>query len=261
MQQTAQYDELEAFIDQFAPYAAGANFTEDPVDGGENPQGDYPSGEANLNIQWAVAMAFNTSVRFMPVAGAYRDYIPDLDLVDPEVAAVEPYLSLTTHLLELSDEDLPQVVSISYGVNEQHMPFEYANTFCDQVGQLGLRGVSVITSAGNNGPGISCMSNDGKNTTKFLPGFPQSCPYITSVGGTGGNSPEVAWNFSSGGFSDYWKRPEWQSDVIEKYLEEHGDEWKGYYNETGRAYPDVASLAWGHQIINHDLVETTGGTR
>lgn len=206
-------------------------------------------------------MAFNTSVQYMPVGGEYRDFIPDLDIPDPDEDYVEPYLSFTTHLLSLPDEDLPQVVSISYGVNEQHIPFSYANTVCDQIGELGLRGVSVITSAGNTGPGVSCLSNDGKNTTKFLPGFPQSCPYITSVGGTVDNGPETAYNYSSGGFSDYWKRPEWQSDVIDDYLEEHGDEWEGFYNKSGRAFPDVASLAWGHQIMNHDVVETTGGTR
>lgn len=206
-------------------------------------------------------MAYNTSVQYIPVGGEFRDFIPDLDIVDPNKSFVEPYLELTTHLLSLPDEELPQVVSISYGINEQVIPIDYATTVCDHFGQLGLRGVSVINSAGNLGPGVSCMSNDGKNTTKFLPGFPKGCPYVTVVGGSEGNSPEVAYNLSAGGFSEYWARPEWQDDVIERYLEEHGEEWKGLYNESGRAYPDVANLAWGHQIMNHGIVETTGGTR
>lgn len=54
----------------------------DLVNGGENPQGnDYPSGEANLDIQYAIAMAYNVSVQYMPVGGEYRDFIPDLEYV------------------------------------------------------------------------------------------------------------------------------------------------------------------------------------
>lgn len=206
-------------------------------------------------------MAFKTSVEYIPIAGENHNIIPDLDIPDPDQVSIEPYLDLTTHLLSLPDHELPQVVSISYGVNEQHVPFDYANTVCDHFGQLGLRGVSMITSAGNLGPGYSCLSNDGTNSTKFLPGFPQTCPYITAVGGTIDTTHEKAINYSGGGFSDYWKRPEWQETAIGAYLQEHGDEWKGYYNETGRAIPDVAMIADGHQIVNHDVVERTGGTR
>ena len=43
--------------------------------------------------------------------------------------------------------------------------------------KLGVRGVSVITSSGDDGAG--CI-----NKTKFVPHFPTSSPYVTSVGGT-----------------------------------------------------------------------------
>ena len=180
---------------------------------------------------------------------------------DPEEEWVEPYLEFAEYLADLPDEELPQVVSISYGINEQVLPESYAKETCDTFGVLGMRGVSVISAAGNNGPGVACQTNDGKNTTRFLALFPGSCPYVTAVGATESNSPEVATNFSSGGFSEYFDRPDWQDDVIKKYLEEHGDEWEGYYNPDGRAYPDIAALGWGYQIVNHDEVETTGGTR
>ena len=168
---------------------------------------------------------------------------------------------MTTYLLSLPDKDLPQVVSISYGVNEQHVPKPYAKQVCNMFGQLGTRGVSVVVASGDFGPGYSCQSNDGKNTTKFLPGFPATCPYVTSVGGTESNSPEVAASLSGGGFSEYWSRPNWQDKTIDKYLKKYGNEWKGYYNKNGRAYPDVAALASNHQIMNHGEQETTGGTR
>lgn len=59
--------------------------------------------------------------------------------------------------------------------------------------------------AGSNPSRQFCVSNDGQNTTKFIPNFPASCPYVTAVGTTEGFNPEVATTsfFSGGGFSDY----------------------------------------------------------
>lgn len=79
MQQTAQHAQLDKFAQMFAPYAAGANFSEALVNGGENPQGEYPSGEANLDIQYAVAMAYDLLVQYIAVGGEYLDFIPDLE--------------------------------------------------------------------------------------------------------------------------------------------------------------------------------------
>ncbi|KAH7325804.1 tripeptidyl-peptidase 1 precursor [Stachybotrys elegans] len=258
--QAAQYHELEQFIDEWAPYAKGANFSVESINDGDNPQGEYPSGEANLNIQYAMALAYDVPIRFYSTGGENHDFIPDLDLYDPSIAYVEPYLELTNHLIDLDDDQLPQVISISYGVNEQHLPMAYATQVCNAFGQLGTRGVSVVVAAGNLGPGISCRSNDGTNTTKFLPVFPASCPYVTTVGGTESNCPEVAWNSSSGGFSEYFSRPKWQDAAVGGYLKKLGDQWKGYYNPKGRGIPDVAAQADNYRIYNHDEIEATGGT-
>lgn len=179
----------------------------------------------------------------------------------PSGSSIEPYLEFATYLLNLPDKDLPQVISISYGVNEQNVPKAYAKQVCNMFGQIGARGVSLIAASGDSGPGSSCQSNDGKNTTKFLPGFPATCPYVTAVGGTENNSPETAIDFSGGGFSEYWSRPNWQDKAVNKYLDKHGKEWKRYYNKDGRAIPDVAALALGHQIMNHFNQSTAGGTR
>lgn len=67
------------FVDTYASYARGANFSVEPINNGSNPQGEYPSGEANLNIQYAIGMAYNVPVRFYTNGGEYRDYIPDLE--------------------------------------------------------------------------------------------------------------------------------------------------------------------------------------
>lgn len=93
---------------------------------------------------------------------------------------------------------------------------------------IGCRGVSIIFSSGDGGVGDGnpdpssqqCFTNDGQNQHKFIPIFPASCPLcvsscylffivitaymnsVTTVGGTKG-IPEVASEFSGGGFSNY----------------------------------------------------------
>lgn len=79
-QQAAQYDQLSKFLREFAPYAANASFSVEPVAGGANPQSnDVPSGEANMDMQYAIAMAYNVPVRFYATGGANHDFIPDLE--------------------------------------------------------------------------------------------------------------------------------------------------------------------------------------
>lgn len=58
--------------------------------------------------------------------------------------------------------------------------------------QLGARGVSVFFGSGDQGVGPNgfYVSNDGTNRSMFLPQFPSSCPYITSVGATKNFEPE-----------------------------------------------------------------------
>ncbi|KAK5992235.1 Tripeptidyl-peptidase SED2 [Cladobotryum mycophilum] len=261
--QAAQYDQLDKFLRAYAPYAVGANFSVESINGGQNTQGEVASGEANLDIQYAVAMVYNLPVRYLATGGGNRDIIPDLDMPTylPQLsnATTEPFLEFARHLLDLDADQLPSVVSISYGINEQVLPKAYATQVCDMFGQLGARGVSIIVATGDMGPGQSCQSNDGKNTTKFLPIFPATCPYVTAVGATASNSPEVASEISSGGFSEYFARPSWQNETVGAYLCQHGDEWKGYYNPNGRAFPDVSALGTNYQIYSHNEIESTGG--
>ena len=84
------------------------------------------------------------------------------------------------HVLEQPDDQIPQVLSTSYGDDEQTVPFSYARRVCEQFAQLGARGVSVLFSSGDNGVGArrTCYSNDGRNTSIFLPAFPTGCPYV-----------------------------------------------------------------------------------
>ncbi|XWX01678.1 hypothetical protein V2A60_009707 [Cordyceps javanica] len=263
--QTAQYADLDLFFRDIDPLRAGANFSEVFLNGGENRQGEYPGGEGNLDIQYAVALAApNVDVQFISVGGMNSDFIPDLDL--PADGFTEPYLDFVTALAALPAADLPSVISISYGVNEQLLRREYAQHVCDVFGQLAARGVSVLAASGDSGPGQSCQANDGSGAARFLPMFPASCPYVTAVGGTrgtgggGGIAEETAMELSAGGFSEYFARPAYQTGVVDAYLARHGEEWRGLYNPAGRGIPDVAALASNYQIYNHLKVESADGT-
>lgn len=75
------------------------------------------------------------------------------------------------YLLSLSSKDLPQVVSNSYGDEEQTVPEAYAVRVCNLIGLLGLRGVTVIHSSGDEGVGASCVSTQ-TGAPQFNPIFP-----------------------------------------------------------------------------------------
>jgi len=114
----------------------------------------------------------------------------------------------------------------------------------------------------------------GVSGTVFSPGFPASCPYVLTVGATQLSAnqttadPESAMhvplkplglpdkgNFysfsSSGGFSNYFKQPGYQSSAVNKFLKSYTPAYKTYpfpgsqkvgknggvYNQGGRAFP------------------------
>ncbi|KAI0838655.1 subtilisin-like protein [Hypoxylon sp. FL0890] len=261
LEQYAQHDELDKFLEQFAPYALTQNFTTVSVNGGLNNQTD-PVGndvEANLDMQYAASLGFNTNIRFYSNGGR-GELVPDLDQPDPDSASNEPYLEYLTYLLNLTDEELPHTLTTSYGENEQSVPRPYVQKVCTMFGQLGARGVSVIFSSGDTGPGVACQTNDGRNTTRFLPIFPAACPYVTSVGGTVGVAPEQAVYFSSGGFSDIFPRPAYQDSAVATYIDSIGDTFKGLYNPLGRGFPDVAAQGRNFSVMNQGKLVKVGGT-
>lgn len=167
---------------------------------------------------------------------------------------------MVTYLLGLPDEELPTTLTTSYGDNERSIPIAYAQKVCDMFGQLGARGVTVIFSSGDTGPGSACQTNDGTLTTRFTPTFPGACPYITSVGGTAGVVPETAISFSSGGFSDYFPRPAYQDAAVSNYLQGIGDTFTGLYNVSGRGFPDVSAQGNAYQVFSQGVRQSVSGT-
>jgi tripeptidyl-peptidase I len=262
-----KYSDLETFLETYAPYAAGSNFSVIGVKGGSNPQNEssLDDVEANLDIQYAVSLSYNIPITYYSTAGL-GELVPDLDQPNIDKGQNEPYLDFLTFLLAQDKSKLPQTLTTSYGEDEQSVPAKYAKKVCSMFGELGLRGVSVLFSSGDTGVGSACQTNDGKNTTRFLPIFPAACPWVTSVGGTYQVEPEHAVSFSSGGFSDLFPRPVYQEFAVRQYLNILGDRWKGLYNPAGRGFPDVAAQGYRFHVLDKFANETNpdilvGGTR
>ena len=108
--------------------------------------------------------------------------------------------------------------------------------------------MSILFASGDSG--VGCQNS---NATLFQPTFPSNCPWVTSVGGTMGSAPEVAWDGSSGGFSNYYPAPSYQASAVDDFLSAHAasanfNATKGKYNPVGRGFPDIAAKADNYRI-------------
>lgn len=163
------------------------------------------------------------------------------------------------------------VISISYGGAEAWWPIPAQHRQCNEYMKLGLQGVSILAASGNRGVQMKphtlnggCLGDDGK---VFAPNVITTCPYVTAVGGTYlkpgaevGVDDEVALDRpvlrSGGGFSNIFRRADYQSDAVEDYFSKVDLPYKfyesvdnssfaengGIYNRIGRAYPDVSAV-------------------
>lgn len=196
-------------------------------------EGDL-DGEIVLGVSWPTPFSSWAT-------GGSPPFNPDLNT---PTDTNEPYLTWLAYVL--AEETLPLVISTSYGDDEQSVPYSYAKRACDGFMQLGARGISVLFSSGDAGVGANgtCISNKDNTTAMFIPAFPTSCPWVTSVGATASFLPEVAVSrFGSGaGFSNYFGMPAYQVSAVEGYLAKIGGLYTGLYNTSGRAYPGKLSL-------------------
>ncbi|KAJ7347183.1 hypothetical protein DFH08DRAFT_699461, partial [Mycena albidolilacea] len=97
---------------------------------------------------------------------------------------------------------------------------------------LGAHGISVVFASGDvsgvrgrhDVPGV-CMNNT------FMPVFPASCPWVTSVGSTQSFAPEKAINFTGGGFSNFFPTAYCQTAAVSGF-------WR-QFRETSQAYSTI----------------------
>lgn len=175
LEEYAQHADLAQFLKTYDPEAVGADFTEILINGGLQTQQNTTNatlnmGEANLDIQYGLALAYPTPTIYTSTGGRPPEVSPDGTELDNE-----PYLEFLTYVLAL--EKIPQTISISYGDAERGVPEKYAQTVCNLFGQIAARGVSVLVSSGDSGSGSNCSVED---STKLLyaPAFPAECPFV-----------------------------------------------------------------------------------
>jgi len=155
---------------------------------------------------------------------------------------------LLNTLLLLPIKAIPQTLSISYGTVEHRIPRDLAQSICYLFAHLGAVGVSVLVSTGDDGVGAGdCKDADGN--VQFVPEFPATCPFVTSVGGTVGDDPEEGAILSGGGFSNYFVRESYQNDAVTNFLQDLGSQYEGTFTPVGRAIPDVSAQAFDYRIV------------
>lgn len=268
LNETSRRDDAKTFLQKFRPdqVAAADEFEFTIIDDGPNYQGPNTSVfvdadadvEGNLDAQLVLGVSSPTPL-FAYNTGGSPPFIPSLST---PTDTNEPYLAFLNYIL--AQDDIPNVFSSSYGDDEQTVPQSYAERVCSGFAQLGARGVTYLVSSGDAGVGSDgdCYSNDGKNTYKFTPDFPTSCPWVTSIGATANFTPETAvTRFASGaGFSNYFAQPEYQASTVNKYIASLNGTYDGLYNKSGRAYPDISAQGNLDVIVYAGNLIRVGGT-
>lgn len=243
------------------------NFSVELIANGTNDQDPATAsiGEANLDAQNIIGISHPLPMTEY-ITGGSPPFVPNIDQPTAADNQNEPYVTYFRYLLNKSSDELPQVISNSYGDEEDSVPYNYAVYTCDLIGLLGLRGVTVLFSSGDLGVGAGCLAPDYE-TVEFNAIFPASCPYLTSVGGTVDVDPEIAWDGSSGGFSKYFPRPSYQDAAVTAYLDGEVDAstveyYAPYTNFSGRGFPDVSahSASPAYQIVYDGEASSSGGT-
>jgi len=257
LNQTPIRPDIFSFLKKYRPEAAPNAYTFRSIEIDNGPAAQYTpltieqaaakdfTKEANLDAQTILGMTFPQPVYSYSTGGS-PPFIPDLNT---PTDTNEPYLVWVNYVM--SQRDVPQVISSSYGDDEQTVPQSYAERVCKQFAQLGARGISLLVSSGDGGlgdeDGSDCFTNDGKNKTTFLPAFPAGCPYVTTVGATEQFEPEVSayrmaglgpdnkthgFYASGSGFSYYFDRPSYQDKVVPAYVSALNGLYDGLYNKS-----------------------------
>jgi hypothetical protein len=229
----------------------------DPGDTGED-------GEADLDVEWAGAVAPNATIRFV-VSGS----------------------TATTDGVDLSaqyivDHDLAAVMSTSFGQCEPWMGSAELAFYKNLWAQAAAQGITAVVASGDSGPAGCDSGSSGSGSGAAVSGL-ASTPYNVAVGGTRFNEgsgaywrarkardgssamgyiPEEAWNesgavpggsglwASGGGLSSIYPKPAWQAA-------------EGVPADSYRCLPDVALTAAAHDgytLLSGGRWQVTSGT-
>ncbi|THH32196.1 hypothetical protein EUX98_g1969 [Antrodiella citrinella] len=243
IEQYANSADLKTFLSDFRQdMSSSTTFTLQTLDGGSNPQSPrQASDEANLDIQYTVGLATGVPTTFISVGENTQD------------GDLEGFLDIINFLL--GESNPPNVLTTSYGQNENTISSTLANQLCNAYQQLGARGTSILFASGDGG----VSGSQSGSCSTFVPTFPSGCPFLTSVGATS-SVPETSASFSSGGFSTVFTQPSYQASAVSAYLSALGNTNSGKFTKTGRAYPDVSAIGDGVEIVLSGKTTSVSGT-
>ncbi|KAF7319289.1 ATP-binding cassette transporter [Mycena chlorophos] len=197
--------DIKAFLAQYRPEQANQTFGTEFFDGGSNTQ---LSGEGwvetTLEIEYTLGVVTGVPVTYISGGFLQNDGIGGyLDEINSLIAA----------------DSRPTVMTTSDGWTEDDLSLAVSQGLCNAYMQLGAMGVSILWESGSSGVGAGDVC-DG-----FVPSSPSTCPWVTSVGGSqlilenfSQNISEIAADFSTGGFSNYFPVPAYQQEVVAKYI-------------------------------------------
>lgn len=275
LEQWIHHKDMELFVESIAPEIKDLdpphNYTVELFRGGENPQPDdyiYSGLEAALDVQYALTVGYPAEVVYYVTGGRGDKLDANGTTMPHELSDNEPYLDFLEDMLAKPNSDLPHVLSISYADDEMGIPRPYAYKVCDLFAALTARGVSIFVATGDGGAAgtgqTRCTSNDGQRRKMYVPTFPASCPYVTAVGAVSNVAPPLSGaDFSSGGFSNYFARPDWQKAAVDPYVNymiRSNDDRVALFNASGRAMPDISAIGSAFQIYQSGNLNQVLGT-
>ncbi|KAH9915208.1 subtilisin-like protein [Fomitopsis serialis] len=268
--------DLDMFFANFSPSQVGERPVLVSIDGGvvqTTTESLDDNVESDLDLQYAMALVGPTqNVTLLQtgdmVEGASpNDVLDGIDASyctyeggdDPESDPVYPDPDGGYQGHDCGTASLPNVLSFSYSSAEAFFTPAYMERMCNEFAKLGLMGVTVLWSTGDNGVATedgTCLNSSGdlgvsSGYTIFSPSFPATCPYVTSVGATQINtsSPRMesaayqpGYLSSGGGFSNTFALPSYQQTAVQDYLTNYPPPYSSsLFNSSGRAYPDLSA--------------------
>ncbi|OAA74834.1 family S53 protease-like protein [Akanthomyces lecanii RCEF 1005] len=236
----ASHSDYSTFSSDFAPGLQ--DFQDISVSSGSNPgSGDQNTLlEGNLDTQYVGGVAYPNPSELLAVGPETNSGFAD------EIANLASYLT--------SASNPPTAVSTSYDGEEQGFDGSYMDRVCNEFMKAGSQGISVFFSTGDYGVGGIGESSCSQG---FYANWPPSCPWVTAIGGTqfDNNNNEVVADFSpqitspGGGYSNHFSAPDYNKDVTSAYANSLDSSFNGYFNPSGRGYPDISLVSKNYQVI------------
>lgn len=160
--------DLDDFFSDFAPGLVGERPIFDGIDGGVLQtvvESFNYNGESNLDLEYAMALVAPQKVKLYQVGdlvegASFNNFLDGIDASyctyeggdDPTFDATYPNPSSSGYKAQDCGKYVPaSVISTSYGYNEVDLSTAYEQRQCSEYMKLGLQGVTVLYSSGDNG--------------------------------------------------------------------------------------------------------------